>query len=167
VFVANVDLEVGDALEDAGWRSESRPAALVPEGAIDSPPSADSLATARIVAGEVLVGERLATSGAGSSVVPPGRSAVDLRLEREPLGIGVGDHVNVLAAADPLVALEGNAASSTPEALVVARDAVVLSSTRTEPGHMLTVAVTDADLSSTAAASMSGAVVVVKRNPSG
>jgi Na+/H+ antiporter NhaC len=32
---------------------------------------------------------------------------------------------------------------------------------------MLTVAVTDADLATTAAASMSGAVVVVKRNPSG
>ncbi len=165
VFVASGDLEVGDPLEETGWRIENRPAALVPDGAIRSAPPADTLANARIVAGEVLVDERLATSGEGHGAVPPGRSAVDLQLEREPLGIGVGDHVDVLTATDPLVGPVGTAAPPPPEALVVARDAVVLHSTATEVGHMLAVAVADADLAATAAASMTGAVVVVKRNP--
>jgi len=167
VFVASEDLEVGDAVDDSDWRSERRPAALVPSGAIDTPPPADTLATAQILAGEVLVDRRLATSGEGHSAIPPGRSAVDLHMERESLGIGVGDHVDVLTTAEPLVGFEATGSPSPPEALVVARDAVVLSSSGTEFGHMLTVAVTDADLATTAAASMSGAVVVVKRNPSG
>ncbi|MGI9578153.1 MAG: hypothetical protein ACR2OH_08150, partial [Microthrixaceae bacterium] len=154
---------VGSIAEPDSHRVELRPRSLVPSGALGSAPKEDAHVTAAIRAGEVLVESRIAGPGETGTAVPAGRVALDIEMPRQAPSLGVGDHVVILtSAAEPLVGVD---VTDTPEAVVVATDAVVLASVEAAAGTVLTAAVAESELPATAAASISGELIVVKRNP--
>ncbi len=130
VLVARHDLAVGARLTPEQVEVQDRPAALVPDGALDRAPEHQVVAQP-ILAGEAVVASRLATSllpaGTRALAVPTGPGRLDLR---------PGDRVDVLATFDPLVAPPGEDPTA-----VVARAAVVVD----VRGQGVTVAVTEAE----------------------
>ena len=103
VVVVVRDVAAGTAVDAGDVRVERRPAAVVPAGAVSEPP-VGRLATARLVAGEVVVSSRLAPAGlsAVAALVPEGSVAVAVPTSSSGLGapappLTVGDRVDVLA----------------------------------------------------------------------
>ncbi|HEX4906943.1 MAG TPA: SAF domain-containing protein [Acidimicrobiales bacterium] len=119
VLVATADLEPGDEL-----RGELRsvPAALVPAGAVTSPPDGE-VVTSWIGAGEIVLAARLAPAGLSpvAALLPAGTRGVAVPIGMAPLPVEVGDRVDVHGttrlAADALVV------AVSEEAITVAVDA--------------------------------------------
>ncbi len=102
VVVAARDLDAGDVVQAADVRTERWPSAVVPGGAVDEAPLGRVL-SADVVAGEALVGARLAPDGLSgpAALVPDGWRAVAVP---SSAGFGapvpplrLGDRVDVLA----------------------------------------------------------------------
>lgn len=122
VLVASRAVTVGEAIEPGDVSTERWPRALVPASALaELPPGA--IATAPIVAGELLVAERLAPQGLTgvAALLPAGTRAVAIPTEpgtAPPLS--VGDRVDVL------VALPLEMAGDGPPGFAVVTGAVVV-----------------------------------------
>lgn len=125
------------------------PTRLVPEGGHRAVADvAGRTATTDLVVGEIVVDRRLAPEGVQgvAATLPAGRRAVPVPLSGPVPGLAVGHHVDLLAP---------SAASATPSARAVARDAVVLS----VDGEVALVSVADDEAAAVAAASATGALV--------
>lgn len=159
VVVALRHLEAGDRLGAADAELRDWPEAVVPEGALRSLPIGRRLSAA-VVAGEALVGDRLARDGAGSTGarLDGDAAAVTVPLGGAPPPLAVGDRVDVLApahrAADPWSEPEQE---PTDAVLVVARGAEVLA---LEEGHA-TLRVGRDEVDATAAAVLAGTLTLV------
>ena len=169
VLVATRDIEVGTTLGSSLYLRQLRPAALVPHAALHDPPADDTTVRARIVAGEVLVQDRLAGPEGSGSPVPPGRVAVDLVTRSPAATLGAGDRVDVFTGpAQSLPGIDPTTSGTAPaQAVAVATDAVVMEVRSTDDSTGLTAAVKERDLPAAAAAVLAGEVVVVRRSPSG
>lgn len=123
VVVARHDLPPGRSIGEDDVEVVERPRALIPSGALRQLPGGQ-VASAAIVAGEVLVASRLAPLGLTglAASLPASSRAVAI-----PVDVGlapplrVGDHVDVLVALPP------EAAGGGPPGFVVAADALVVS----------------------------------------
>jgi len=103
VVVAARDLPAGRRVAATDVVVESRPQAVVPAGALSEPP-VGSVLSAGVVAGEVLVGARVAPAGLGAvaALVPEGWRAVAVPTSASGFGppappVTVGDRVDLLA----------------------------------------------------------------------
>jgi Flp pilus assembly protein CpaB len=106
VAVATRDLAPGDVLSAGATEVRRLPAAVVPSGALSSPPTG-AVVRQPVVAGEPLVPARLAPDGlvGTAALVPEGFRAVAVPLG--PPGVpplAVGDEVDVLAVLPPELA---------------------------------------------------------------
>lgn len=141
VVVAAADVGAGEPIDG---ELRSLPVAVVPEGALRSLPRG-ALAAVDLVAGEVVVGARLA----GASILPEGTRGIAVPAPAG-LPLDLGDEVDVLATFDPSVAGD-------EPTFAVARGAPVI--------HVgedaVTVAVAEADAPRVAYALAAGTVVVV------
>lgn len=122
VVVVEHARQAGDELRPGDVTIAERPRAMVPSGALDALPSGAVL-RADVVAGEVLVADRLAPAGLTgvAAMLPPGTRAVAIPAEaglRPPLA--PGDRVDVL------VALPAEAAGEGPPGFAVATGALVV-----------------------------------------
>lgn len=100
VVVATEAVDAGAPLTPAALRIEERPVALVPSSALTEVP-VDRVAGAPILAGEVVVAERLAGEGlrGAAALLPPGTRAVAVPAERGLTPpVAVGDRVDVVVA---------------------------------------------------------------------
>lgn len=105
VLVATGDLSPGDALDDATSEVRSLPAALVPAGALRALPE-DRTVRDAVVAGEAIVGARLAPDGAVgiAARLDPDERAVAVPTDHHRPPFEVGQRVDVLATIDPTLA---------------------------------------------------------------
>lgn len=155
VPVAVTLIRPGEALGDDVVRWEQRPATAVPAGtAVDL--ADEAVASAAIYPGEVVHAERVAGSGSGLS----GRLAPDVAAVSVPAAYGVppvqpGDRVHLIAVFD--TALGNGTGSTTPTAVTVARHATVVELDE----EAVTVAIRTAEVETTVAALVWGAVAVV------
>lgn len=153
VVVATRDLAPGDRLDAGALTVEERPLATVPTSALTELPR-DRVAAAAIVAGEVVVAERLAGAGldGAAALLPPGTRAVAIPADPSLTPpVQVGDHVDlVVALAAPA---EG---SSAPPGFTLVADALVVAVEDTA----VTVAVPRDDTSRVAVALGAGAVTL-------
>lgn len=149
VVVAARALPAGHALTAGDLVLATRPAPLVPRGALTEVPDTGTL-TAGVDAGEVLTSARLAPGGLGpvAALVPAGRRAVAVPVDPgATLRVTTGDRVDLLAPADGF------------DAVTVATDAPVVD---TGEGTVA-VAVRATEAPRVAAALASGPVVVALR----
>ena len=151
VAVAARDVDGGEVIRAADVRVEQRPAAVVPDGAVPAPP-VGQVATAALVAGEVVVAARVAPAGLSpvAALVPDGWRAVAVPTSSSGLGapappLAVGDRVDLLA---PHTVAEG--------AVVVAVDE-----------GAVTVAVPAGDVDDVAEATSAAVVTIALVGPSG
>lgn len=147
----------GETLASGDVAVEDRPAAVVPDGALrELEPGA--VLRADVVAGEVLVAERLAGAGTSGPVarMPPGTRAVAVPAEPGMVPpVQPGDHVDVLA----VTALDASGTGARGQVLV-ARALIVAVDERT-----VTVAVPERDAPRVASALAVGAVVLALAGP--
>jgi Flp pilus assembly protein CpaB len=120
VVVVARAVAAGEVIEAADVAVETRPVAVVPDGAVDAPP-VGRVATATLVAGEVVVDARVAPAGLSgvAAVVPEGWRALAVPTSTSGLGapvppLAAGDRVDLLApdvvAADAVVVAVGDGA---------------------------------------------------------
>ena len=149
VVVATRDLSAGEVLDAANTGLDERPAAMVPEGALDALPPGRRT-DVDVPAGEALLVTRLAGPrlGALAARLPDGSAGVTFpRVEVQP-ELDVGDRVDVYASVSDVT---GTASARVAEsALVVHVDE-----------HSVTIAVADGEVRDAAAASMSEEVAFV------
>jgi len=147
----------GETLASGDVAVEDRPAAVVPDGALrELEPGA--VLRADVIAGEVLVAERLAGAGTSGPVarMPAGTRAVAVPAEPGMVPpVQPGDHVDVLA----VTALDASGTGARGQVLV-ARALVVAADERT-----VTVAVPERDAPRVASALAVGAVVLALAGP--
>lgn len=119
VWTAAAALEPGDVIDPADVRADRRPAAFVPEGAVDDDPTGRLVAGA-LGPGEVVVDLRLAGGDrrGAAGLVPEGWRAVAVPALDAELPVEVGQRVDVIAAVDP--------AGTGAVGSVVAEDGVVV-----------------------------------------
>lgn len=122
VLVADHDLEPGEELQLSDVTLVARPRSMVPATALDELP-AGAVVHARVLAGEVIVADRIAPSGLTgvAAILPPGSRAVAIPTEpgtTPPLT--VGSHVDVL------VALAPDSAGDGPPGFTLATDVLVV-----------------------------------------
>lgn len=172
VVVARHRLQVGDRITDDDVDVQRRPAALVPEGALREL-HRPVVVTTDIAGGEPVLQMRVGDTVAGSGAVPAGRSAMEISLAAPMPAVSAGDRVDVLASptvgdpwGDPVGPVSASPTDHAPEAIVVARSAIVIdvADDATANGS-ITVAVASEDVASTAAALLAGPVAVVLRPP--
>ena len=158
VVVALRDLEAGEELAPGDVDLRERPVAVVPAGALRALPLGRRLA-ADVVAGEALVGERLAREGAGSTGARlDGDAAVTVPLGGAPPPLAVGDRVDVLAPAARSADPWSEPGAGSPDGVeVVARGAEVLA---LQEGHA-TLRVARGEVDATAAAVLAGTLTLV------
>lgn len=101
VVVAARAMPAGHVVRAGDVRRRSQPAGLVPAGALQEPPVGRTLSAA-VVAGEVVVGERVAPSGRSgvAALLPSGTRGVAVPVDQKGLRLRVGDVVDVLATFD-------------------------------------------------------------------
>jgi Flp pilus assembly protein CpaB len=122
VLVARRDLPAGSPIDADDVEAVARPRALVPRGALRQLPGGQ-VASAAIVAGEVVVGSRLAPLGlTGLSATLPSSS----RAVAVPVDVGLAPPLQVGDRVDVLVALPPEAAGGGPPGFVVAADVLVV-----------------------------------------
>lgn len=155
VAVARHRISIGDTISDDAVGTESWPAAVVPEGALETVPSGRT-ALATIEPGEAVLGARVAPDGAhgAAALVPSGWRALAIPVAPTVIALGVGDHVDLIAGFDV-----GNSGGDRSPSLVVARDAVVVA----VDDQRVTVAVPDDDAERVAFAIVAGTVVPALR----
>lgn len=146
VAVAVRSLDAGTVLDGDDVRLERRPRAVVPDDALDDAPLGRIL-TADVVAGEALVGSRVAPGGlrGAAALVPPGWRAVAV-----PTSSGLGPPAPPLAVGDRVDVLAPD---------VVAGDAVVVA----VDDHVVTVAVPAGDAPAVVEALSTAVVSLVLR----
>ncbi|MFP5257038.1 MAG: SAF domain-containing protein [Acidimicrobiia bacterium] len=153
VVVATRDLAPGDRLGTGALTIEHRPLAAVPRSALTALPR-DRVAASTIVAGEVLVAERVAGEGVdgAAALLPPGMRAMAIPADPSVTPpVAVGDRVDLVVA---LVApAEG---SGSPPGFTLVADAVVVAVAEAA----VTVAVPRDDTSRVAVALGAGAVTL-------
>lgn len=147
----------GETLASGDVAVEDRPAAVVPDGALrELEPGA--VLRADVIAGEVLVAERLAGAGTSGPVarMPAGTRAVAVPAEPGMVPpVQPGDHVDVLA----VTALDASGTGARGQVLV-SRALIVAVDERT-----VTVAVPERDAPRVASALAVGAVVLALAGP--
>lgn len=155
VAVARHRISIGDTIDGDAVRTESWPAALVPDGAIDSVP-AGRTALATIEQGEAVLSARVAPDGAHgtAALIPPGWRALAVPVAPTVIALGVGDQVDLIAGFDV-----GGASADRAPSLVVARDAIVVA----VDDQRVTVAVPQEDAERVAFAIVAGTVVPALR----
>ncbi|CAN5481540.1 hypothetical protein BH18ACT1_BH18ACT1_07530 [soil metagenome] len=123
--VARTDRAAGSALAPDDVEVQRLPAALLPPGALRTPPSGAVLADA-VHEGEVVLAARLAPAGVSPLVARLPAATVALAVPTGPaaLPLEVGDVVDVLATFDPGLAGEDGAGEA--PTVVVARGALVV-----------------------------------------
>ena len=124
VVVATRDLQPGDRLDAGALAVEPRPRATVPASALTTLPE-DRVAGAAILAGEVLVAERLAGEGLDgpAALLPPGTRAMAIPADPSLTPpVAVGDRVDLVVALAAAAEPSGGPPGFTlvPDALVVA-----------------------------------------------
>lgn len=127
VLVAHHDLAPGDRVGRADVALVARPLALIPATALHALPHG-AIARAAVLAGEVIVAERLAPSGLRgiAALLPAGTRAVAIPTEAGSTPpLAAGDHVEVL------VALAQESAAGGPPGFVLVPDALVVAVTET------------------------------------
>lgn len=151
VVVVVRDVAPGARVEAGDVALASRPVVHVPAGVVGSVDEVVGLrTTVGLVAGEVVVGTRLA-GGAGSAagaVVPEGWRAVAIPAFDSPLPVEVGDRVEIVASFDPTLT-ERPTRLLVPDGLVVAVDE-----------DAVTVAMPAADVTDVAFALVNGIVLL-------
>jgi Flp pilus assembly protein CpaB len=148
VVVATHDLDPGSTVTDADLRTVDRPDALVVGTRIDDP-RGRTVAT-RVLAGEVIVGERLAPDGLTGpmALAPAGTRGIAVPTPGGRPPVRPGDRVDVVA-----VLLDSGRATRTASAgVVVAID-----------DDAITVAVAPDEVSATARAALDGTAVLALR----
>ena len=123
VLIARHDLAPGDPIESSDVELAARPTALMPTSALRDLPEG-AVVRATVLAGEVLVAERLAPTGLSgvAALVPVGMRAVAI-----PTEPGTAPPVTVGDRVDILVALPPESAGGGPPGFAVATGAVVVS----------------------------------------
>lgn len=153
VVIATRDLAPGARLDAGAVSIEERPLATVPASALTALPE-DRVAAAAIVAGEVVVAERLAGEGldGAAALLPPGTRAMAIPADPSITPpVQVGDHVDlVVALAAPA---EG---AGTPPGFTLVADALVIAAEEAA----VTVAVPRDDTARVAVALGAGAVTL-------
>lgn len=154
VVVATEALQAGDPHDASRLAVEERPVAMVPESALTEVPT-DRVAGAPILAGEVVVAERLAGAGlrGPAALLPSGSRAVAIPAERgltPPLA--TGDRVDVVVALGGDEAQRGGA----PPGFTLVESALVVD----VADDAVTVAVPRADTARVAVALGGGAVTL-------
>jgi hypothetical protein len=126
VVVATRSVVPGESLGPSNTRTERRPLAVLPEGALTALPQ-PAVASAGIAAGEVVVAARLAGRGrAPAGLLPAGTRGVAVPVGGTGLPLAVGDTVDVFAplagpgATPERVAARAVVVHVTEEAVVVA-----------------------------------------------
>ena len=102
VVIATRDIPAGTTIGPGDTRSEERPIAVVPAGALTETPIGQ-VASAAILEGEPVVESRVA----GHGMIPAGSIGIAVPLDPGTLSLGVGDRVEVLATFDP-DSIDGN-----------------------------------------------------------
>ena len=155
VAVARHRIPIGSTIDRASIETQSWPAALVPEGALESVP-AGRTAIATIEAGEAVLGARVAPEGLVgiAALVPDGWRALAVPVAPTVIALDVGDHVDLIAGFD----VAGTTADRSPS-LTVARDAIVVAVDE----KRVTVAVSSDDAERVAFAIVAGTVVPALR----
>lgn len=150
VVIANGDIEVGDRVEPGDVTVEARPRVLVPAGALHALPDG-AIASAAIVAGEVVVESRLAPAGLSplAASLPAGTRAVAI-----PAELGLTAPLQAGDRVDVLVALAHEAAGDGPPGFTLVPNAVVVAVDE----HAVTIAVPRDDAPRIAVALGAGAV---------
>jgi Flp pilus assembly protein CpaB len=153
VVVATRDLAAGAALDGGAVVVRDRPLGVVPAGALRTPPPAGTVVRQPIVAGEPVVGARLAPDGltGAAALVPAGQRA--LAVPPGPAGtppLAVGDRVDVVAV------VAGGGGGGDPPALTLAERATVVAA----GADAVTVAVPERAAPRVAWALTNGAVVL-------
>lgn len=138
-LVATVPMRAGQPLSARNTDLEERPAAQLPDGAVDRLP-ADATTSGQVSRGEVLTRGRLRLE---ATSLPPATAAMSVPLGDAPLELRPGDHVDVYATYDPSLAPRGTDATSR-----VGVRAEVVRATRTSA----TLAVRDVEVPEVAAA---------------
>lgn len=156
--VALATLPAGATVGPGDTEVRSLPAALVPRGAVTSPPEG-SVVAATVHEGEVVLASRLAPAGASAlaAALPPGTRAVSVPVDPAALPVEPGDVVDVLATFDP------DLAEGAEPTVVVARGAVVVDVAE----GAVVVAVTPGQAPRVAFAAAAGAVALAVVAPSG
>lgn len=109
VVVATSDIAAGDEIAPGDVTVEERPAALLPDDAVDEVP-VGRRASADIAAGEPIVATRVAPGGTGrlAALLPPRTRGLAVPLDRARIAVEVGDVVDLLATFDPTLAGDGD-----------------------------------------------------------
>lgn len=157
VAVATVDLAVGDTVGPDDVAERAVPVVLVPTGAASDP--VGRVVSEPIVEGEALVERRLAGGGDGpGALLGPGRRAVAVPLDSTPIGLGVGDRVDLYAptTAGSTAELAALSRGTSGGARRVAAGALVIAVDE----RSATVSVSGPEAAPTALAVLDGAVAV-------
>ena len=149
--VALVTLPAGATVGPGDTEVRSLPAALVPPGAVATPPEG-SVVASTVHEGEVVLTARLAPSGTSAlaAALPPETRAVAVPVDPAALPVEPGDEVDVLATFDP------DLADGAEPTVAVARGAVVVD----VGDEAVVVAVTPAQAPRVAFAAAAGAVAL-------
>ncbi|MEY2422116.1 MAG: pilus assembly protein CpaB [Acidimicrobiaceae bacterium] len=155
VVVARHRIAMGDVIESDSITTQSWPAALVPTGAVDSPPIGRTV-VATIEPGEAVIVTRLAPDGLSgvAALVPRGWRALAIPVGPTVVALTVGDRVDLIAGFD----VAGANADQAP-AFTIAENAIVLAVDE----QRVTVAVRDLDAERVAFAIVAGTVVPALR----
>ena len=155
VAVARHRIVIGSTIDPASIETQSWPAALVPEGALESAPDG-RVAIATIEAGEAVLRARVAPDGLEgiAALVPDGWRALAVPVAPTVIALRVGDRVDLIAGFD----VTGTTADRSPS-LTVARDAIVVAVDE----KRVTVAVSGDDAERVAFAIVAGTVVPALR----
>jgi pilus assembly protein CpaB len=156
VIVARQRIPIGSEIDRDAIETQSWPTALVPEGAVDTPPLGRTV-VATIEPGEAVLATRLSPDGLRgvAALVPPGWRALAVPVGPTVVALSVGDHVDLLAGFDV-----GGPTTDRSPSLTVARDAVVVAVDE----QRVTVAVRDEDAERVAFAIVAGTVVPALRS---
>ena len=155
VAVARHRILVGSTIDGASMETQSWPAALVPEGALESGFEGRT-AIATIEAGEAVLRARVAPEGLEgiAALVPDGWRALAVPVAPTVIALRVGDRVDLIAGFDV-----GGTTTDRSPSLTVARDALVVAVDE----KRVTVAVSRDDAERVAFAIVAGTVVPALR----
>ena len=158
VVVAARPLEVGSVLDDTTTRIESRPAALVPAGALEVVPGGQRVA-ATIAEGEVLVEARVAGPGRGPSGagLAEGDALLAVPLGVAPLSSGGSEPDPIVQVGDRVDLYGSDPADVAGSTSAVARAAVAAA---VEPGRVV-LRIRRSDAAASAAAVLGGPTTMV------
>ncbi|MEY2446858.1 MAG: pilus assembly protein CpaB [Acidimicrobiaceae bacterium] len=157
VVVARHRIASGEVVDANAVTTESWPAAVVPNGAVDTSPVGRTVVDT-IEPGEAVLASRLAPTGLSgvAALIPAGWRAVAVPVGPAVVTLSVGDHVDLIAGFDV-----ANASTAQAPAFTVARDAVVVA----VDDQRVTVAVPGTDVERVAFAIVAGTVVPALRAP--